>query len=105
MTEPMPRPGHANIFDLAREVLEQRAKQGMETYGRPLESFNGRNPARDALEEAADQFVYLIQLCEEREKMLLWMSDAYGILAATGHGISLRQRADDLLGTDGRPWR
>lgn len=37
--------------------------------------------------------------------MILWMSDAYGILAATGHGISLRQRADDLLGTDGRPWR
>ena len=53
----------------------------------------------------ADQFVYLVQLCEEREKMILWMSDAYGILAATGHGISLRQRADDLLGTDGRPWR
>lgn len=105
MTEPMPRPGHANIFDLAREVLEQRAKQGMETYGRPLESFNGRNPARDALEEAADQFVYLVQLCEEREKMILWMSDAYGILAATGHGISLRQRADDMFDGDRSRWR
>ena len=105
MTEPMPRPGHANIFDLAREVLEQRAKQGMETYGRPLETFNGRNPARDALEEAADQFVYLIQLCEEREKMLLWISDACGELAATGHGLSLRHRADVLLNRDGGAWR
>lgn len=105
MTEPMPRPGPANIFAIAREVLEQRAKQGMETYGRPLESFNGRNPARDALEEAADQFVYLIQLCEEREKMLLWMSDAYGVLAATGHGSGLLQRADDMFDGDRSRWR
>ena len=105
MTEPMPRPGHANIFDLAREVLEQRAKRGMETYGRPLESFNGRNPARDALEEAADQFVYLIQLCEERQFMVAWMASAYEFLAELNIGHALRAAADEHMSRGEDAWR
>ena len=105
MTEPMPRPGHANIFDLAREVLEQRAKQGMETYGRPLETFNGRNPARDALEEAADQFVYLVQLCEERQFMVAWMASAYEFLAELNIGHALRAAADEHMSRGEDAWR
>ena len=105
MTEPMPRPGRVDVFKAAHEVLDQRAKQGMETYGRPLESFNGRNPARDALEEAADQFVYLIQLCEERQFMVAWMASAYEFLAELNIGHALRAAADEHMSRGEDAWR
>ena len=41
--------------------LEQRAEIGQRHYGRPLTSFNGRDPLRDALEEVLDLAMYLKQ--------------------------------------------
>ena len=34
--------------------IDQRTGKGVKTYGRPLETHNGRNAARDAMEELLD---------------------------------------------------
>lgn len=50
-----------DVLPVAVAYLHQRAATGIETYGTTLKTFNGRSAARDALEEAADLFVYLMQ--------------------------------------------
>lgn len=50
-----------DVIPVAVAYLHQRAATGIETYGTTLKTFNGRSAARDALEEAADLFVYLMQ--------------------------------------------
>lgn len=42
-------------------LLESRYQQGLETYGTPLEAYNGRNAINDLLEELADAYLYAIQ--------------------------------------------
>jgi shikimate 5-dehydrogenase len=51
---------------LARAVVE-RARIGLERYGRPLETFNGRDALRDAREEVVDGFQYVTQLLMETD--------------------------------------
>jgi hypothetical protein len=44
-------------------------KAGIETYGTPLESHNGRDALQDAYEEALDLACYLKQAMIEREPL------------------------------------
>lgn len=46
----------------------QRHQKGVETYGVPLQPFNGRDALQDAYEECLDMAVYLRQAIEERGK-------------------------------------
>ena len=43
------------------ELVEQRKERGRQTYGGELMTHNGRDAARDAIEELADALVYLWQ--------------------------------------------
>lgn len=65
----MPVP-NSNIFitDLVIKDLEKRREIGIQTYGTPLQAFNGRNGLLDAYEEALDLCVYLRQCLEEDKK-------------------------------------
>lgn len=47
--------------EAAAGLLRRRSAQGVRTYGSPLTTFNGRDAERDALEEAADLLMYLVQ--------------------------------------------
>ena len=47
--------------DLIR-AFEESKRIGIERYGQPLHTFNGRDAGRDATEELVDLFVYLRQL-------------------------------------------
>lgn len=47
------------------ELLAARNQKGLDTYGESLHSFNGRNAAQDALEEAADLLMYVYQMVRE----------------------------------------
>ena len=62
-----------------KPLLEVRRAQGMERYGTPLTILNGRNHARDALQEALDGMAYL-QACHD-EVMLLAQRNTQGIHA------------------------
>lgn len=43
------------------QIMEKRNQFGIEKYGVPLSSFNGRNSLQDAFEEALDLVVYSSQ--------------------------------------------
>jgi hypothetical protein len=53
------------IVDLVIKDMKARKKQGIKTYGTPLQAFNGRNALWDAYEEALDLAIYLKQALEE----------------------------------------
>jgi hypothetical protein len=58
---------HPHVADeLIKDILERKAK-GMETYGTPLQPFNGRDALQDALEEALDLAAYIKQAILERD--------------------------------------
>jgi hypothetical protein len=62
-----PRQGVQDVTPLLIADLEARAAAGLATYGRPLQTHNGRNAAQDALEEALDLAQYLKQVVLEQE--------------------------------------
>lgn len=65
--QPLPTPGQQNVFDALIAALRAREAQGIATYGRSLETFNGRDALRDAFEESCDQTLYLLQALLERD--------------------------------------
>lgn len=69
MTQPMPTPGQEAVFPALIAEIEARNAKGRETYGRDLETFNGRDALEDAFEECLDQLVYLKQARMERDAL------------------------------------
>lgn len=65
--QPDPVPGKQDITELVIADLLHRNKLGIETYGRPLESHNGRNALLDTYEELLDAVKYLKQRLVEEE--------------------------------------
>ena len=61
--------GDEAVLESLIETLRARQKRGVETYGTPLQTFNGRRALRDALFEASDLAMYLMQEIKEREKL------------------------------------
>lgn len=61
------QPWKSGIADLVIEEIRRRKHLGIQTYGVPLQTNNGRQALRDALEEAADLTCYLMQALEEQE--------------------------------------
>lgn len=70
----LPTPGRQNVTPIARaafrEMLDAREQKGIETYGTTLQTFNGRDPYRDALEELTDAIQYVHQARLEHEALL-----------------------------------
>lgn len=54
-----------HIADLVCVDIRYRKDKGVETYGTPLQAFNGRDALWDAYEEALDLAIYLRQAWEE----------------------------------------
>ena len=67
-TQPAPQKNtHPHVSDeLIKDILERKAK-GMETYGTPLQPFNGRDGLQDLFEELLDAVQYLKQVIMERD--------------------------------------
>jgi hypothetical protein len=69
--QPKPKPNdHQLIVPQVINDLQNRAVAGQLKYGVMLQPFNGRDPARDAYEEAQDMTLYLKQLVIERTAMV-----------------------------------
>lgn len=106
MTEPMPGPGKEDVFALLRVDLEGRNAKGINTYGRTLLTFNGRNALQDAYEEALDQAVYLRQALAESAVMVDLLRSAYEELDdLLGGAHDVRKAMRDTLGPDPEAWR
>lgn len=59
-------------------LLEARDLKGQETYGESLHAFNGRNAWQDAVEEAADLYMYIMQMCAETVDAVVKRHEANG---------------------------
>jgi hypothetical protein len=55
------------VFEIVKQLLDERDAKGRATYGGSLYPFNGRSSIQDALEEALDLTVYLTQLAIEQK--------------------------------------
>ncbi|MGW1436927.1 hypothetical protein ACWD7M_16955 [Streptomyces griseus] len=60
--QPLPTEGQESVQDALIKLIEERRELGIQRYGTPLQTFNGRNAVRDALEEALDLATYLMQI-------------------------------------------
>ena len=66
--QPAPIPNDSQpIVDKLIEKLLERKKLGIERYGVALQAGNGRDALQDALDEALDLTVYLMQAIAERD--------------------------------------
>ena len=67
----VPTPGLEKVGIVAERVFgrswSRQRKKGMERYGTELMTFNGRDPFRDAVEEAVDLVQYITQMAMEKE--------------------------------------
>lgn len=64
--QPLPKGKGAEIAPLVISDIEDRMKEGEQTYGERLRAFNGRSMIHDAYEEALDLAIYLRGEIEER---------------------------------------
>jgi phage shock protein A len=71
--QPNPTDGQANVTPVLRtlliDMLDARAAAGLERYGKPLQTRNGRDAERDLLEELIDAAQYAVQSRMEREDL------------------------------------
>lgn len=95
--QPAPRPGYSDVFGLAEvmlpSLLKERRERGLRTYGRPLETWNGRDAVRDALEEILDAFLYVLQEALEREDLVETMKKDSAVVKNLGEQVARSARA------------
>ncbi len=58
-------PRQVDVTPLVQADLAERSRKGIQTYGVPLRTHNGRNALCDAYEEALDMACYLRQALSE----------------------------------------
>lgn len=72
--QPMPVAGTEDVTPVARglflTMLLEREVKGIETYGRSLQTHNGRDALRDLMEELIDGWQYAVQASLEREALI-----------------------------------
>jgi len=65
----LPTTGKQSVTRLLMSLLAEREKRGIETYGKSLETFNGRDAPRDLVEELIDACQYALQWQTERKEL------------------------------------
>ncbi|MEV7674978.1 hypothetical protein [Streptomyces sp. NPDC088752] len=81
--QPLPVEGQENVQDRLIEKIKERRELGIQRYGRPLQTFNGRDAVKDALEEALDLATYLMQVGMEIAATRLRIHDALRLHASS----------------------
>ena len=65
--QPAPRTGREDVAPYVVADVMHRVEAGLEKYGTPLQTGNGRDALWDAYQEAIDLVMYLRQAILERE--------------------------------------
>lgn len=73
--QPPPRTGVTDVHSAFLGLVQERYVRGLRTYGTPLQTFNGRDALRDAIEEVIDLGKYLTQEWLERQAMAVRIHD------------------------------
>jgi len=68
--QPTPHAGHQSVTRSLIDLLSERERKGIATYGRSLETFNGRSAPQDLIEELLDAVQYARQWQMERAKLI-----------------------------------
>lgn len=68
--QPQPKQGRQDVLPEIIKDLQARTEVGIQKYGTPLQSHNGRDALIDAYQESLDQVQYLKQLILERDNPL-----------------------------------
>lgn len=63
----LPVDGQENVSEAVKRDLDERIALGIKRYGKPLQTFNGRDALVDAYQEALDLVHYLKQAIMERD--------------------------------------
>ena len=66
--QPKPKPGEDDVTAHLVNLILERQKKGVETYGSKLMTFNGRDALRDLLEDLLDASQYVTQAMMERDR-------------------------------------
>jgi hypothetical protein len=73
MTQPAPKPGKDKVADRALlefvRVHQEQVAKGLQTYGTPLQTFNGRSALGDAMEELCDAWQFVQQAKMEQAEI------------------------------------
>ena len=101
----LPAKGAENVNERAAallpELLAARQRIGLERYGRPLETFNGRDVHRDLLEELLDALQYAVQAQMERTDLEAerdrWKAEAMAARELHAHLAACFEKWDDPL--------
>lgn len=80
--QPLPTPGGQSVTRAVMADLAAREARGVATYGRSLETFNGRDAVRDLYEELLDASQYCRQWLMEREAILATLAARDARIAA-----------------------
>lgn len=82
MSQPLPTPGREPVTEQVIADLRARTEEGVRTYGRPLETHNGRSAKLDRYQELLDAAQYAKQdLLEEADLLrvlqpvALWLTE------------------------------
>ncbi len=65
--QPAPTQGKLTVIDYVLADMTERAAAGVQKYGTPLQTHNGRDALWDAYQEALDLSMYLRQAILERD--------------------------------------
>ena len=95
--QPLPTTGKQSVTRLLMSLLAEREKRGIETYGKSLETFNGRDAPRDLVEELIDACQYALQW--QTERLALMAENA----ALKVKIMDLEQRVNEVVSTP-CPW-
>lgn len=79
--QPNPVRGVQDVHDLAVEhaieTMNRQHAKGIEKYGQPLLTFNGRDTVRDIREELADVHKYIEVLIQQHNQMRQMLFELY----------------------------
>ncbi|MFI0967011.1 hypothetical protein ACH4S8_37355 [Streptomyces sp. NPDC021080] len=67
--QPLPTGGEENVQDALIAHIEKRMAIGLQRYGQPVKTFNGRNAPQDLLEELLDGATYAMQVLLEMQAL------------------------------------
>lgn len=95
--QPKSKPGVEAVQEMVIADLRERTATGVVTYGRPLETHNGRSPVQDAYEESLDQTQYLRQALEEERDVRAVLVAARALLREVGEQLVTDIEVDLLM--------
>lgn len=128
-SQPMPKPGKESVTEhllkalrelepqqnspfrresirAAIEQIEAQQRKGIEKYGRSLETWNGRDPLADAMQEEVDRWQYMVQAQLERADLraqIAALRSDYMELEAVNNELKTRLKSETLLSKPQRP--